>query len=204
LILTQKINHPSAYFLEGFDIATCTVNDFTEENVTVLSQQLQIAVDSPQTIIPVIINSYGGDVYALMAMIDLIQNCPKTIATVVMGKAMSCGAFFASYGAPGMRFISSNSTVMVHDVSSGQDFTKIGEMEVSAAEARRLQNKIFTDLAVRNGVEKSYYLDIMHSRGHTDWYLTPKEAVKHRLVDHIGVPKYKMEVQVSEKFGIKV
>jgi hypothetical protein len=35
-------------------------------------------------------NNYGGQVYALLSMIDCIKASQKTIATIAIGKSMSC------------------------------------------------------------------------------------------------------------------
>ena len=50
------------------------VNEFCEESVKIFLEDMTKAQNTSQPIIPVYIDSYGGDVYALMAMIDIIKS----------------------------------------------------------------------------------------------------------------------------------
>lgn len=96
--------------------------DFTEESAAKFRSELNMAESharaAKQDVIPVIIDSYGGEVYALLSMIDAIDACELTVATIVEAKAMSCGSVLFSCGAEGHRYIGPNATVMIHDVSS--------------------------------------------------------------------------------------
>ena len=50
------------------------VNEFSEEAVKIFLEDITKGNNTSQPIIPVYIDSYGGDVYALMAMIDIIES----------------------------------------------------------------------------------------------------------------------------------
>lgn len=113
------------------------VNKFTEDSARQFIQDLQRAEQNKQSVIPVVIDSYGGQVYALLSMVDAIKRCKKPVATIAMGKAMSCGSILLSCGAEGMRYISPNATVMIHDVSS-ITMGKVEELKADANEASRL------------------------------------------------------------------
>ena len=45
------------------------VNDFTEESAADFAAKMGVAQNTGQPVIPVIIDSYGGQVYSLMSMI---------------------------------------------------------------------------------------------------------------------------------------
>ena len=75
-----------------------TVHEFTEQSVLKFNEQMCYAQNSGQKVIPIEIDSYGGQVYSLMAMISSIKSSRVPIATIVQGKAMSCGAILASFG----------------------------------------------------------------------------------------------------------
>ena len=94
--------------------------DFNEESAKKFRHELEIAEahakKSKQDIIPVVIDSYGGSVYALLSMIDAIDHCKIPIATIVEGKAMSCGAVLFTCGAEGHRYVGPHATVLIHDV----------------------------------------------------------------------------------------
>ena len=107
-----------------------TVNKFDEDSAKEFRTKVAMAHNTGQKIIPVIIDSYGGQVYSLMSMISTIKNSELPIATIVEGKAMSCGAILLSFGTEGYRFVDKDATVMIHDVSSGQ----LGKVEEVVAE----------------------------------------------------------------------
>ena len=120
-----------------------TVNKFTEESAKQFAEDMEKAENSYQHIIPIVIDSYGGSVYSLLSMIDVIKNSKKIVATISLSKSMSCGAVLLTFGTEGYRFAGLNSTVMIHEVSS-MTFGKITEIKADAAEADRLNNIIFS------------------------------------------------------------
>ena len=95
------------------------VNKFDEESSKKFASEVAQAHNTGQKVIPIVIDSYGGQVYSLMTMIAAIKDAELPIATIVEGKAMSCGAVLLTFGDEGMRFADPNATVMIHDVSSG-------------------------------------------------------------------------------------
>ena len=76
-----------------------------------------------------------------MSMISDIRHSRIPVATIVQGKAMSCGAILFSFGAEGMRYMDPDSTLMIHDVSS-MAWGKVEEVKVSAEETDRLNQKM--------------------------------------------------------------
>lgn len=173
-----------------------TVNEFTEESATEFSAAISLAHNTGQSIIPVIIDSYGGQAYSLLSMISSVRNSKIPIATIVRGKAMSCGALLASFGADGYRYMDADATMMIHDVASAA-FGKVEELKSDAREAERLNRKLFTMMAKNCGKEDTYFLDLIHDKGHADWFLDADEALEHNIVQHIKVPNLKGTVSVE-------
>lgn len=175
------------------------VENFNPESAREFAAQMESAHNTGQPVIPVIIDSYGGQVYSLMAMISEIQNSDIPVATIIQGKAMSCGAILSTFGAKGMRFMDPNATVMIHDVSS-MAWGKIEEMKASTEEAARLNKIVFQMMAKNCGKNKDYFLDIIHEKGHADWFLDSDECVKHNIVQHLRLPKLKINFDVNIEF----
>lgn len=175
-----------------------TVNRFDEPALREFKDSMFKAQELRQPIIPVIIDSYGGQVYSLLGMLDLIKNSEVPVATIVSGKAMSCGAVLFSAGTEGHRYVGPNATIMIHDVSSGT-YGKVKDMKVDVKEAERLNKKIYEMMAKNCGKDLNYFEDIVHKMGHTDWFLTPEEALKHNLANHIKIPKVMVKASVSMK-----
>ena len=175
------------------------VNKFDEASAKSFSVLMTKAQNTGQPIVPVIIDSYGGQVYSLMSMISDIRHSKVPVATIVQGKAMSCGALLFSFGAEGHRYMDPDATVMIHDVSS-MKWGKVEEIKASADETARLNKKVYQMMAKNCGHRKNYFLDIIHEKGHADWFLDTDEAMKHNLANSARIPELKISAEVSFKF----
>ena len=67
------------------------VNKFDEESAKKFSQEMAQAHNTGQKVIPIVIDSYGGQVYSLMSMIAAIKHAELPVATIVEGKAIVTG-----------------------------------------------------------------------------------------------------------------
>jgi ATP-dependent Clp protease protease subunit len=175
------------------------VNKFDEDSAKEFAQQMSMAQSTGQSIVPIVIDSYGGQVYALMTMIDAIRSSRVPVATIVEGKAMSCGAVLLTCGAEGQRYASPNSTIMIHEVSTGS-FGKVEEIKTDAKEVDRLNDKILKIMAKNIGKDESYFLDEIHHKKHADWFIEPEEAKEMNLINHVKVPEMFLKVDVKYKF----
>ena len=175
------------------------VRKFDEASAKEFSTLVSKAQNTGQPVIPVIIDSYGGQVYSLMSMISDIKHSRVPVATIVQGKAMSCGAILFTFGAEGKRYMDSDATLMIHEVSA-MAWDKIEEMKASTAEADRLNKKIFHMMAENCGHNKDYFLDIVHEKGHADWFLEADECKKHNIANHLHVPELKIETKIKFDF----
>ena len=175
------------------------VNKFDEDAAKKFDQEIAQAHNTGQKVIPVVIDSYGGQVYSLMAMISAIQNAELPVATIVEGQAMSWGAILFSFGEEGRRFIDPNATIMIHDVSS-MDMGKVEELKAGAQEADRLNEIVYKMMAQNCGKKDDYFMKIVDKKKHADWFLDAKEAKKHGLANHLRVPKINISVDVNIDF----
>jgi len=175
------------------------VNKFDEESAKKFAQEMAQAHNTGQKVIPIVIDSYGGQVYSLMSMISAIKHAELPVATIVEGKAMSCGAVLFSFGEEGMRFMDPNATVMIHDVSS-TDFGKVEELKAGAKEADRLNTTIYTMMARNCGKKDDHFMKIVDKKKHADWFLDAEEAKKHNMANHLRVPKFHIKVAVDIDF----
>ena len=176
------------------------LNKFDEPSAKAFSAAVMKAQNTGQPVLPIIIDSYGGQVYSLMSMISDIKHSRIRVATIVQGKAMSCGAILFSFGAEGMRYMDPDATVMIHDVSS-MERGKVEEVKASAEETERLNKKIYHMMAENCGQHKDYFLDIVHEKGHADWFLEADECKKHNLANHLHIPE--MKINATVKFDFK-
>ena len=175
------------------------VNKFDEKAANDFASKMALAHSTGQKVIPVVIDSYGGQVYSLMTMIAAIKSSDLPVATIVEGKAMSCGAVLLTFGEEGLRFAAPDATVMIHDVSSG-GWGKIEELKADVKEAERLDEKIFTMMARNCGKKDDYFKKKVFTKKHADWFMDAQEAKKHGLVNHLRVPKLNIKVEVDIDF----
>ena len=172
------------------------VNEFSEEAANTFSEAISLSHNTGQKVIPVIIDSYGGQAYSLLTMISSIKSSNIPIATIVKGKAMSCGAILSSFGEEGLRFMDKDAVLMIHDVSTSA-FGKVEELKADAREAERLNKKLYTMMARNCGKPDDYFLNLIHDKGHADWFLEAEEAKEHNIVQQLRVPQLKGKVSVD-------
>jgi len=172
------------------------VNKFDEESAKNFALDMAQAHSTGQKIIPIVIDSYGGQVYSLMSMIAAIRDSDLPVATIVEGKAMSCGAVLFSFGEDGLRFMDKDATVMIHDVSS-MDWGKVEELKAGAKEADRLNQKIYTMMARNCGKKDDYFLKIVDRKKHADWFLDAEDCKKHGMANQLRLPTMYVNVSVD-------
>ena len=175
------------------------VKEFDESAAEEFSVKMSKAQNTGQPIVPVIIDSYGGHVYSLLSMISDIKHSKIPVATIIQGKAMSCGAFLFSHGTEGHRYMDPDAIIMIHEVSS-MNWGKIEEIKASTAQTEYLNQKVFKMLAKNCKHPEEYFLEIIHEKSHADWYLDIDEALEHNLANHRHVPTLKISVDVKFDF----
>ena len=175
------------------------VRKFDEPAAKAFSETMTSAQNTGQPIVPVIIDSYGGQVYSLMSMISDIKNSKIPVATIAQGKAMSCGAILFSFGTEGHRYMDPDATIMIHDVSS-MGWGKVEEIKASAEEVERLNQKVYRMMAKNCGQSEDYFLNIVHDKSHADWFLDAEECKKHNMANHLHVPELKIKANVVFDF----
>lgn len=177
-----------------------TVNEFTEESARKFRDQFARAHEIGQPIVPVLIDSYGGEVYSLMSMISTIQQSSIPVATIVDSKAMSCGAILFSFGSQGHRYMDEHATLMIHHVSliAGG---KIHEAEARVNQGRILNDRVYRMMAENCDQPNDYFVKLVEKKGNADWYLGAEEAKKHKMVTRIKVPTLKTKVKVEFEFS---
>jgi ATP-dependent Clp protease protease subunit len=172
------------------------VNKFDEDSAKEFVDLMSRAQNTGQSVVPVVIDSYGGQVYALMTMIGAIKSSRIPVATIVEGKAMSCGALLFSFGAEGKRYMDPDATLMIHDVSSFS-VGKVEEIKADAKETERLNKKVYEMMARNCGKPSDYFLKLVHERGHADWFLDGQEAKNHNLANELRIPTLTCKVELT-------
>lgn len=175
------------------------VNDFDEDEAKRFTAAFSKAHNTGQTVIPVIIDSYGGDAYSVLSMVGDIEQSDLPVATIAKGKAMSAGALLLACGTQDYRYCDRNASIMIHEVSVETDGRNT-DVQATAKETDRLNKQLLKMIAEKCKQSKDYFIELIKHNGNVDWYLTPQDAKKHKIIDHIGVPTMVTEVTVSMRF----
>ncbi len=176
----DESSKPRSVWVTEFN--TNSVQEFYDEFV-------DIEMNPLVEIVPVFINSYGGQVYSLIAKRDIIKSSQKAVATICMGKAMSCGASLLAAGTKGLRFATPDSRILIHQVSS-MAVGKASDIKEDAAQVHALNEMMLKNLAEDTGTTVAKLKQEIRNRDNADWILTAEEAKKLGLIDHIDVPRH--------------
>lgn len=155
----------------------------TEEADKVIDQLLKLDTMKSNKDITMYINSPGGAVSDGMAIYDTMQMVKSDIKTICIGRCSSMAAVLLSGGTKGKRFITPNSEVMIHEVSSF-NMGKIGELKINYEHSNMMNERIIKLLANNTGKPiKQIRQDIQLK----DRWFNAEEALKYGLVDKILV-----------------
>jgi ATP-dependent Clp protease protease subunit len=122
-----------------------------DENSNRIAKQLQVlAAEDPEKDITLYINSPGGSISAGMVVYDTMQLIPNEVATVAMGLAASMGQFLLVAGAPGKRFATPNTRIMMHQPSGGLGGTA-SDIKIQAEQMLFIKKRMALLIAEHSG-----------------------------------------------------
>lgn len=129
--------------------------------------------------IRVYINSDGGSVSAVFAIIDLLLMSRTPVITIGLGKCYSSGGLLLMAGHK--RLLLPNCTILIHDGQSGS-YGAIGKMLDNLEFTKELEVKIKNYILSRTSIPEEEY-DKNYRR---DWWIFADDAVnKYHIADKI-------------------
>lgn len=160
-----------------------TVNEFDEDSLRKFNDDVAKASATGQDVLPIVIDSYGGEAYALFGMLAVIDACTIPVVTICESKAMSAGA--ALFAAGSERVMAPAAVLMLHDVSGGAE-GKTADIAVSAFENERLQQIVYARIAKACGKSVAYFDRLLDTHKHADYYLPAAQALDLGLATKVG------------------
>ena len=146
-----------------------------------IAQLLTLAADDPRRDIRFWINSPGGSVPAMLAIMDVMRAIPNDVATIAVGlggerRASSC----SPRARPGKRFALPHARVLMHQGSAGIGGTAV-DVELQADDLRYTRDVVLGITAELTGqpIERIAQ-DSLRDR----WY-TAEQAVEYGFVDRV-------------------
>jgi len=147
----------------------------------VVERLLTMNAESQMDDILLLIDSQGGDVNSFFSIYDTMTKLIHCdVATVCLGQAMSAGQMLLMSGKKGKRFITENSKVLVHQLSSGT-VGKVAEMQNHLSYVKELDETV-CKLILKHTKIRKRELDVMMKK---DTYLDADESVKYGICDHV-------------------
>lgn len=138
------------------------------------------AAESKENPITIYINSPGGEIYSLLGLYDVMQTLIEegyVIKTVNIGIAASAAAIILLAGSKGHRYCLPNTTIMLHQPSSGT-YGTVTDMEIDVAETKRLK------MCLNDIIQKHASKDLIPLL-ERDAFLTPEQALEYGIIDEI-------------------
>ena len=152
-----------------------------DENAnTICAQLLLLAAEDPDRDIYLYINSPGGSVTAGMAIYDTMQYVKPDVVTVGMGMAASMAQFLLTAGAPGKRYITPHTRVLLHQPLGGAGGSAT-EIRINAELILGMKKELASITAARTGKT----VEQVEADGDRDHWFSAAEALEYGFVDRV-------------------
>ena len=152
-----------------------------DENAnTICAQLLLLAAEDPDRDIYLYINSPGGSVTAGMAIYDTMQYVKPDVVTVGMGMAASMAQFLLTAGAPGKRYITPHTRVLLHQPLGGAGGSAT-EIRINADLILGMKKELASITAARTGKT----VEQVEADADRDHWFSAAEALEYGFVDRV-------------------
>jgi len=161
--------------------------EFNQDNCMPLVKMIMefnlMPADKAPEVIHLYINSPGGYVDSCMHLIDVVKQSRIPVYTYGMGSIASCGVMLMMSGVKGHRYLTHNTAVMSHEFSGGMQ-GQYHDMIDAQAHMEWTNKKLLEHYKKCTGKNEKYIREHMLEPKTNHW-LTPEQAVKHGIADHI-------------------
>jgi len=163
------------YFVGSVD--EFSLLDFMAKTRTVLKNRPEENAKDP---ISVVIDSFGGDVYSTLGIIDFMENLEVPMNTIARGRCMSAAAIILACGT-GERMASKRTSLMLHNSSGGASGTA-RELRINIEHHDKLDGELYSILADKTNKPESWWKENLRN----DLYINAEKALELGLIDSIG------------------
>lgn len=151
-----------------------------EIGTRLISQLYLLSAVDPRADISFWINSPGGSVPAMLAIMDVMRAIPNDVSTLALGLACSAGQFLLTAGEKNKRYALPHSKILMHQGSAGFGGTAV-DIELQADDLRQTRDTVLGITAELTGQPlERVFEDSLRDR----WY-TAEQAVNYGFVDHV-------------------
>jgi ATP-dependent Clp protease protease subunit len=175
--------NPPPYLEKLLEFRIIFLSGFIDEEKAheLVSRLIALDYQNPKKDILFYIDSYGGEIYSLVAIHDTMKMLRCDVATICIAKAMSAGAILLLAGTKGKRFITPNARVMLHEISSEEDEGRLSDLRDSLKETEKLQGLLEILTKKYTKISATQIKEIFAK----NTYMDASTAKKYGVVDHI-------------------
>ena len=157
----------------------------------VISQLLYLQSEDPKKDITLYINSPGGSVVSMWAMIDTMNLISCDVSTVCVGLAASAASAMLVSGAKGKRYMLPHARVMIHQPSGGAR-GQATDIKIVAEEILKTREEMYLYMVEKTGQKYEKIAADMER----DFYMDANQSLKYGVIDKIiGLEEGKVEVK---------
>ena len=179
------------------DLYVKVVGEIDENLAMKFCQELLVLDKKNLPFIPVMIQSSGGDVDALLVMISALEQCSTPVATIIYGSCCSAAAVLFALGTNGHRYMAPTSFLMFHESSAGLE-GKGSDLQSCLTNINKIDKILNTKVEKHIGLEKNFF-----EQQSVDYYLTASEAYKTGIANVIGYPTFKFCFSLQVDVDVK-
>lgn len=176
-----RVVDPYSRLFEERTVFLGTPIDDTAAN-DIMSQLLILDQKDSDEDITIYINSPGGSMTALTAILDTMRYVQSDVSTICLGQAASAAAVLLAGGTPGKRLALPNARIMIHQPSmDGGGRGQASDIAIQAEEIVRMSEWLANELHESTGQS----MDVLEKDLQRDKFLTSEKAKDYGIIDHI-------------------
>lgn len=143
-------------------------------------EMVKLQRDDPLQDITMIVDSYGGDLFAAFAIVDMMEMITCDIQTICIGKAMSAGQFIFSSGAPGKRYMTKHARLMLHNPVAGMEGS-VPDIEIEIEELQRCRDLFVTQISKTSKLGEEQVKELISRNA----YLNAEQSIEMGFADNL-------------------
>lgn len=146
----------------------------------IIGQLFLLSAEDHRSDITLWINSPGGSVPAMLAIMDTMRLIPNDVSTLAMGIAASAGQFLLSAGTPGKRYALRHARILMHQGSAGIGGNAV-DIALQADDLRHTRDTVLGLIAEHTGQP----LERVVEDSQRDRWFTAEQSLEYGFVDAV-------------------
>lgn len=127
------------------------------------------------------VQSFGGSIYDMWSLIDIIEASQTPIITYCTGYCMSAAALIFLAGH--IRVMYKHSTIMFHQMTAGY-WAKFNDIQIEQKQLESMHKDMMKCIRKKTNLKDKFFKRIDDNK--EDVYFTAKECIKHGICDKIA------------------